>query len=401
MKKKLLFVINTLSRAGAEVALLELLRVLDQEKYDISLFVLTGQGELISELPDYVHVRNRNFCTQSVLTKAGRRQLTLTVLRSLVRHGTIVRRLPYLVSTSVSMLRQGRLMMDKLLWPVIAEGAARLDEKFDLAVAYLEGGSAYYVASYVRADKKVAFINIDYAQAGYNRKLDGSCYLKFDRIFTVSKEIQAPFCAAYPELRDRLGVFQNILNVERIIRRSQEPGGFPEPYDGVKILTVARLISQKALELSIDAMRIVKKHGIKARWYVLGEGDQRGFLENRIRQNGLEEDFILVGAVENPYPWFRQTDLYVHCTRYEGKSIAIREAQILGCAILVSDCNGNREQVNSGVDGLMCGLTSEQIAEGILELISDPAKTMAYRRAATKKYSEQHNAVPELLNLIS
>lgn len=401
MKQKLLFVINTLSRAGAETALLELLRVLDPEQYDISLFVLMGQGEMISELPDYVRVRNRKYCTQSVLTKAGRRQLALTVLRSLVRRGTAVRKLPYLVSASVSMLRQGRMMTDKLLWPVIAEGAVRLDEKFDLAVAYLEGGSAYYIANYVQADKKIAFIHIDYAQAGYNRKLDGSCYLKFDRIFTVSREIQAPFCAIYPELRDRLGVFQNILNVERIIRRSQEPGGFPEPYDGIKILTVARLNSQKALELSIDAMKIVKEHGIKARWYVLGEGDQRGFLESRIQQNGLKEDFILVGAVDNPYPWFRQTDLYVHCTRYEGKSIAIQEAQILGCAMLVSDCSGNREQVTSGVDGLMCGLTSEQIAAGILELISDPGKTSAYRRAAAKKYSAQHNGISEMLSLIS
>lgn len=401
MKKKLLFVINTLSRAGAEVALLELLRTLDPEKYDISLFVLMGQGEMVSELPDYVRVCNKNFCAKSVLTGTGRWHMVRTVLRAFVAHGTIVRRLPYLVCASVSMLRRGRLMTDKLLWPILADGAMRLDEKYDLAVAYLEGGSAYYVANHVKAEKKAAFVHIDYAQAGYNRKLDGSCYLKFDRIFTVSKEIQAPFYEIYPELRGKLAVFHNILNTDRIIRRSLEAGGFPESYDGVKILTVGRLNSQKAFEISIDAMKLLKEQGVKARWYVLGEGDQRCFLESRIRQNGLEEDFILVGAVDNPYPWFAQTDLYVHCSRYEGKSIAIQEAQILGCAVLVSDCSGNREQVTDGVDGLLCDLTPERICRGICELISNPAKTESYRHAAAEKYRVQRDELPELLDLIS
>ena len=47
--KKILFVINTLGRAGAETALLELLRRLDAEEYEISLYVLLGQGEMISQ----------------------------------------------------------------------------------------------------------------------------------------------------------------------------------------------------------------------------------------------------------------------------------------------------------------------------------------------------------------
>lgn len=401
MKKKLLFVINTLSRAGAEVALLELLRALDPEKYDISLFVLMGQGELLPELPDYVRVRNRSFCEESVLTGAGRKHLACTVLRALVSRGTGIRALPYLLTTSVSMLRRGRLMADKLLWPVMADGAMRLEERFDLAVAFLEGGSAYYVANHVKADKKAAFIHIDYEQAGYDRALDGGCYLKFDRIFTVSREIQEPFYRIYPELRGKAAVFPNILNAQRIIRRAREPGGFPEAYDGVKILTVARLNAQKALEISIDAMKLLKEQGIEGRWYVLGEGDQRGFLEERIRRNGLEKDFLLVGAVDNPYPWYAQTDLYVHCTRYEGKSIAIQEAQILGCALLVSDCSGNREQVINGVDGLVCELTAEEICRGIRALISDPDKTKRFRRAAAEKYRGQQSALPQLLDLIS
>lgn len=401
MKKKLLFVINTLSRAGAETALLALLNSLNPEQVEVSLFVLMGQGELVPELPGYVRVLNKSIQSESVLTAAGRKYMARTMGKAMLSRGTILRKFPYMVSQTAAMVKRGRFSVEKLLWPVLAEGAPRLEEEFDLAVAYLEGGSAYYVANFVKAKKKAAFIHIDYAQAGYNRKIDGDCYLKFDRIFTVSKEIQEPFLKIYPELAQRMDVFHNILDVQRIYRLSKEPGGFPDDFDGVKILTVGRLKAQKALEISIDAMRLLKDSGVKARWYVLGEGDQRAFLENHIRQQGLEQDFILMGAVGNPYPWFAQADLYVHCSRFEGKSIAIQEALLLGCPVVVSDCSGNREQLTDGVNGQLCQLSADEIARTIRQLLADPERMERYRRAASEQGVHQCNELNKLYELLS
>ena len=401
MKKKLLFVINTLSRAGAETALLALLNSLNPEQVEVSLFVLMGQGELVPELPGYVRVLNKSIQSESVLTAAGRKYMARTMGKAMLSRGTILRKFPYMVSQTAAMVKRGRFSVEKLLWPVLAEGAPRLEEEFDLAVAYLEGGSAYYVANFVKAKKKAAFIHIDYAQAGYNRKIDGDCYLKFDRIFTVSKEIQEPFLNIYPELAQRMDVFHNILDVQRIYRLSKEPGGFPDDFDGVKILTVGRLKAQKALEVSIDAMRLLKDSGVKARWYVLGEGDQRAFLENYIRQQGLERDFILMGAVGNPYPWFAQADLYVHCSRFEGKSIAIQEALLLGCPVVVSDCSGNREQLTDGVNGQLCQLSADEIARTIRQLLADPERMERYRRAASEQGVHQCNELNKLYELLS
>ena len=401
MKKKLLFVINTLSRAGAETALLALLNSLNPEQVEVSLFVLMGQGELVPELPGYVRVLNKSIQSESVLTAAGRKYMARTMGKAMLSRGTILRKFPYMVSQTAAMVKRGKFSVEKLLWPVLAEGAPRLEEEFDLAVAYLEGGSAYYVANFVKAKKKAAFIHIDYAQAGYNRKIDGDCYLKFDRIFTVSKEIQEPFLNIYPELAQRMDVFHNILDVQRIYRLSKEPGGFPDDFDGVKILTVGRLKAQKALEISIDAMRLLKDSGVKARWYVLGEGDQRAFLENHIRQQGLEQDFILMGAVGNPYPWFAQADLYVHCSRFEGKSIAIQEALLLGCPVVVSDCSGNREQLTDGVNGQLCQLSADEIARTIRQLLADPERMERYRRAASEQGVHQCNELNKLYELLS
>lgn len=400
--RKILVVINTLSRAGAETALMEFLHRLDPKENEVSLFVLTGLGEMRRELPESVKLLNRRFREYSVLSEEGRKSLLRLALRSMLARATLLRLLPYLVRNAVDMLRKGGLLPDKLMWRVLSDGAPRFGEAYDLAVAFLEGGSTYYVADHVNAKQKAAFLHVDYQRAGYTRALDRDCYLKLDRIFPVSGEVKETFLAVYPECRERTMVFHNMLNRERIRGRSMLPGGFDDGFKGVRILTIGRLMKQKALEVSVEAMKRLKDAGDPVRWYVLGEGDQRAFLEERIRSLGLEKDFLLLGAVENPYPYLRQADLYVHASRFEGKSIAIQEAQVLGKAILVSNCSGNREQVEDGVDGLMCQLEAEDICGKLQTLLRDPAlRERLGRAAAQKQRGEEAAESQELEKLLS
>jgi len=396
----MLIVTNTLGRGGAETALLALLRCLDPGKYSVSLYVLTNQGELVRELPEYIHLVNRHYTAASVLTRAGRRQIALQTLRAMLARGTVFRLIPYLCGNLMDMLRRRSFRMDKLLWRVLSDGGQRLDFSFDLAVAFLEGGSAYYVADHVKAAKKAGFIHVDYGRAGYTRALDKDCYLSYDRIFPISDEVKDTFLKVYPECGDRVSVFHNILDRERILRQAALPGGFTDRFEGLRLLTLGRLEKQKALEVSIEAMRLLKDAGEPVRWYVLGEGSQRPRLEERIRKLGLEEDFLLLGAATNPYPYLRQADIYVHASRFEGKSIAIQEAQVLGKAILVSDCSGNREQVEPGVDGMICALTPEAICREIQALLADGEKRAQLGQAAAARPQTDGAELRKLFSLI-
>lgn len=397
--KKLLFVINTLGQAGAETAMLNLLRLIDPGEYQVSLYVLMGQGEMVRELPQHIRLLNSSFCEIPVLSAEGRKQMCRRVMSAAFHRGAVFRLLPYLLRHFFSMAARRRIQTDKLLWRLLSDDGQRFEEEYDLAVAFLEGGSAYYVADHVRARRKAAFVHVDYGRAGYNRALDRDCYLKYDRIFAVSDEVKTAFVQAYPECREKCLIFHNVLDTEEIRRKAALPGGFTDEYRGLRILTVGRLVSQKAYDIALDAMRLLKERGEQVRWYVLGEGDQRGMLEEKRRKLGLEEDFLLPGAVENPYPYFAQADIYVHATRFEGKSIAIQEAQILGKAILVSDCSGNREQVEQGVDGLLCELTPEGIAAGIRELIHDPELRDRLGHGAGMRSFEEREGLEKLLEL--
>ena len=104
-------------------------------------------------------------------------------------------------------------------------------------------------------------------------------------------------------------------------------------------------------------------------------------LTRQIAKKGLSDHFFLLGSTNNPYPYYRAATIYVHATRFEGKSIAIEEAQLLSKAIVASDCTGNREQIQSGTNGILVTLTPEAVANGIETLLANPSLIQRYEQA--------------------
>ena len=118
--KKVLFVINTLGGAGAEKALLELLKRFSPEQYQTDLYVLLEQGELISQVPEYVNILNRDYTAESVLTREGKKKLNKKVFRRLFTRGALFKNIPYLIKNISVMLKQKKIHADKLLWRVMS-----------------------------------------------------------------------------------------------------------------------------------------------------------------------------------------------------------------------------------------------------------------------------------------
>lgn len=396
--KKILFVINTLGGAGAENALISLLNCMDKNRFEISLFVLTGQGELVTKLPENVKLLNKNYDDSSVLSEEGKKALKKHLLKQMFQHGAIFKNIPYLLKNFFQMVKNKSFFMDKLLWKVVSDGADQFDTTYDLAVSYIEGGSSYYVSDHIKAKKKVAFVHTNYKRAGFTRNLDHQIYDRFDRIYCVSDEAETIFTDFYPEYLDKTSVFYNIVDENRIHEMAKEPG-FTDDFSGIRILSVGRITIHKAYEYSVEAMKRIKDQGIHARWYVLGEGEERNKIEKLIEKLGLKEDFILLGAVSNPYPYFKETDIYVHASLYEGRSIAIQEAKISGCPIVASDCSGNREQIQHEKNGLIVNLDSKEISDAVLRLIRDESLRLRFSEAVKKENTDSKKKVEELYTL--
>ncbi len=403
MRKKLLFIINTMGRAGAETALIELLKKLDSMgEYELSLLAVIPCGELFDRVPKNVHLLNKHVNSHSVLSFSGRVQILRTILYSFFYKMTGFRALGTLGKNIREQKASGRkLQYDKLLWRLLSDGRPALTEKYDLAVAYLEGAAAYYLADKVKADHKAAFIHIDYQKAGYTPFMDKDCYEKMEKIFVVSKEAGEKFCSVYPKYRNKVTLFRNLLDKESIVKKAESGTGFTDGFKGIRLLTVGRLHYQKGYDIAVAALAELRKAGYPVCWYVIGEGMERRNLEMLIKKYGVEEYFILMGAKDNPYPFMKQADIYVHATRFEGKSLAIEEAQILGKPIVASDCTGNTEQIISGYDGILLSLNVENLVYELKRLIDDPKKQKEYAEHVLEKQLEYPGDLEGMLAMLN
>lgn len=375
MKKKILFVINTMGRAGAEKCLMSMLKYMDKERYDISLFSIINRGELFDSVPEGVRILNEDPCTESVLDKKAKRELGKIIFKEGFRRGYIFREAGYLWKVASYQRKRGKLDFKKLFWKLLADHAPRQKESYDLAVAYIQGAATYYVMDHVRAKKKIAFLHNEFIGSGYCPRTDEAYYEQADRIYCVSGSIRRHLAEVYPQMSSKMEVFHNLLDVEEIQSMSSETEEmsplFRKKEGETILLTAARLEPVKAYDLAIPALSIVRKAGYDVKWYVLGEGSKKQELERMIREYGLEDSFILLGARKNPYPYMAACDIYVQATRYEGCCTSISEAVILGKPVIASDCDGNKEQLARYETGILVRLDAEDIARGIMELVSD------------------------------
>ena len=112
--KKILLVINTLGRAGAEASMLEFLKRLDRKNHEIFLYVMMGQGRLSAQLPPDIRVLNQKFSCQSVWGRRGRLRMAGTVAAAYFRNGNYWKKLCYFIKDFKDMIRAGRFQIDKL-----------------------------------------------------------------------------------------------------------------------------------------------------------------------------------------------------------------------------------------------------------------------------------------------
>ena len=86
----------------------------------------------------------------------------------------------------------------------------------------------------------------------------------------------------------------------------------------------------------------------------------------------MENHIIIIGKKDNPYPYIKACDLYVQPSRYEGKSVTVREAQILCKPVIVTNYPTSKSQIKDGIDGIIVPLDNDACARGIADAISNP-----------------------------
>ena len=358
--KKVLFVIMHLEMGGAEKSLVNLLNELSPKDFDVDLLLIKRRGILMKQVPDWVNIIDAPYELSCLFGGSIRnvKGITLAVLRL---WGSLC--------TKVCKKRKQRYYWR---WKNYYSNAIpKLDQKYDVAVSYLSGESMYYVAEKVSADKKVCWIHTDLIACGVYEKEFHHYFGYFDRIATISNECVDSICRLCPEAAEKVRYLPNIVS-GNLIKAKAEAEKAPQTPEGVfSIVSVGRLEHVKGFDMAIRAAAILKEKQTDFYWRIIGDGSEQENLEKLIAEHGLENHVVLEGLKENPYPYVKDSDLVVQTSRFEGKSIVLDEAKILGVPILATNYATVRDQVSPN-EGWVVGMSPEEIAEGILYVIRNP-----------------------------
>ena len=399
MKKKVLFVTNAMGRAGAERTLIALFEKFDKQKYDVSMLSIIPRGDFFASVPEGVTILNKKFEAKS-FTGSGTLFFRMgMVIKAFFKRFYLIRHLPYILKVLFCLIKNRKFSFDKFSWHALAQAAPRFNEEFDLAVAYIEGASTYYVSDYVKAKHKVSFVHIDYNMSGYVKEIDRPYYQKMDRIFCVSSVVKSSILTCFPEFENKTDIYQNTISDQYILKSADEGIGFTDDFNGLRLLTVGRLHYQKGYDVAIKALALFfERSDINLRWYIVGEGSEQQKLEKMIKQYGLEDRFILLGSKDNPFPFMKECDIYVHATRFEGWSIAIAEAKILKRPIIATNSAGVLDQL-SPESSIIINLDEEEIANAILKLASDAQLRARFTEILNEEW-KRPNDINKLYSLL-
>lgn len=350
--KRLLFVIPSFSIGGTTVSTLNLISLLDKSKYDVTVMPILCRGILKEQYRDVVQLKP-SLIFES-LSVASWRQMP-----------------GFLNSLFAMAVRFAAKKSWKLKTWLLRVGWKQSlgHDHFDTIVACQEGLATTFVAAAPVVDK-VAWVRCEYSRIADRWPHDREFYGRYRSIVCVSEGTHSSFVKIFPEYAQKTVCIPNPQNTEII--RSQGERQENEPRfltDRTTLVSVGRLDPVKRFNQISSIARQLKEQGLSFRWYIVGDGTDRNVIEKSIKDLGMDENVIMLGAKTNPHYYIKHADLFVCLSESEACPRVVNEAKILGTPTVSTDFPTISEFIEDGKTGIISPLSD--ITNAILRIISD------------------------------
>lgn len=386
--KKIAIVTKQMIAGGVEKSLISMLKNISKEEYDVTLFVTNRGGAFEKDIPNWVKVK----CIY------GEEKTFKEKLKNIIKQGQIFKLVKCIIYTLLARnsksLYKEELYLSKIL-PI-------QDEEYDLAIAYhgIISFPIIYVSNHLKAKKKVAWIHTDIETYKKQISLYEKYYYKYDNIFAVSKEAKDKFLNLYPQFKDKVSVFYNIISKETLNRESNFGSTFNDNFSGIKILTIGRLAQQKNQIIIPSIVSKLKDEGYKVRWYCIGEGEDRKKIEEEIDKYNVVNEVILLGTQTNPYKYLQDCDIYVQPSIHECYCTTVTEAKCFNKPMVITDVNGSNEQIINEVNGLIVKCSANDIYKGIKRLLDDKKLTISITKNLSETNTDTTDEIRKLYDIL-
>ena len=351
---KILVLHGHLSMGGEERVLLNVLRNLIELGYDVDLLITWNHGEnnlFENEIPKKV---NYEFLFDNYNGKSK-------IIKEIYR-----------LRTKTTYLKKVEKIIE--------------EKKYDVIIDYSSN-----LLKYKNFDIKVPIFAWIHFSLTFGEKLSGEKvekykkqYKKYDKILTICDTMRDEFVEILGIDKTKVELVYNPINLEIIRKKAEDVN--PKYGNYLKedyFLQVSRLTQQKQPEHLVDIYYKLKQRGIKKKLYFIGNGEKVKLIKQKIKEYNLEDDIILLGQIENPYPFFKNAKLFLHTAKYEGLPTVLLESLAFGTPVVAYDCPTGPKDIlgkNSEYGELIPLNDKDTFVKRVYELIDNNEKYENYKK---------------------
>lgn len=388
---------HALELGGAERSLIGLLEEIDTTKYDVDLFLMRHEGELFNLIPKKIHLLPEIAAytvlgrpMKSVLKEGHVLLLMARVFGKIKAWG--YDRVKHNTDSAVALEYS-----HKYTCPFMPE--INKDDEYDLAISFLT--PHYFVVEKVNAKKKIAWIHTDYSKIQVNAQSEYKMWNSYDHIVSISDAVTENFLKVFPQLKSKICLVENIL--PKVLIENQKKAFLVEkemPQKGIRLLSIGRYCLAKNFDNIPQICSLLLEKGLDIYWYIIGYGSDEQLIKDRIHQYNVKDRVLLLGKKDNPYPYINACDLYVQPSRYEGKCVTVREAQMLAKPVVITRYATSKNQLKDGEDGIIVPMDVIGCADGIARLLQCPEKMNQLIKNCMNEEHSNAGEVDKIYNLI-
>lgn len=360
---------HSLDIGGAESSLLGILENIDKKNYQVDLFLLRHTGELMQYLPKEINLLppNNKYSSLGIpiteVLKKG--QLSIALGRYQGKRKATKRIKELHIQSDNNVVNEYSHKYTVKYLPMMS------DKVYDLAISFMS--PHYFVTEKVKAKKKVAWIHTDYSTYSVDVDSEMQMWDKYDNIISISDDVSKSFIKTFPLLKSKICLIENIMPMAYMRAKMDEFSVENEMSNGdhTKILSVGRFSPPKNFTSVPKICKAICDMGLNIKWYLIGYGGEEELIRKKINEYNMQDNVIILGKKDNPYPYIKACDIYAQPSLYEGKSMAVREAQILSKPVVITNYSTAHSQLEDGFDGIIVPMDIKLCAQGIAGLVQD------------------------------
>lgn len=366
--RKIIIIHSNMEIGGVETSLIGLLNSIDYSKYNVDLLLFSRTGELMKLIPKEVNlIHNKPFENLVLPMKSVLKNKAYKILLCRLM-GKLMGKYYEKVKKSKNISYITKQYSQKYAFKYLPN----IDTKYDIAISFLD---PHYILNNINSTIKLGWLHTDFSRVKVNQKIDFEMWDKCDYIVSISESCKKGFDEKYPNLKQKSIIIENILSRNFILEQSKAVDVSNEIYknkeDSINLLSIGRFSYAKNFDNIPQICKNILEKGLDLKWYIIGYGGDEVLIKNKIEEFNMKDNVILLGKKENPYPYIKACDIYVQPSRYEGKSVAVREAQILNKPVVITNFETSKSQLIDGFDGVIVPMDNQGCTEGICNLIKN------------------------------